>query len=176
MSNELWRFDECIVFGNGDPEWGWLSNFSPRYPFEYRGQKIKYLECMYQFMKHLDFEPELAEEILACDNPKLAKKLGRSKLCSEHWVNQRESRMRICLAQKFWTNPKANRALLATGDRPIVEFSKYDDFWGAKHFDFKRLKGQNVLGKLLMEVRKELVEGEPFLQIPPYDQQYELNL
>src|SRR5262249_37544484 len=46
--------------------------------------------------------------------------------------------------------------LLATGDRPIVEESKKDEFWGAKPVDSATLIGMNVLGRLLMELREEV--------------------
>jgi hypothetical protein len=48
--------------------------------------------------------------------------------------------------------------LLATGDGPIVEQSRRDAFWGAKPLDDDTLVGQNVLGRLLTELRDALRE------------------
>jgi len=45
--------------------------------------------------------------------------------------------------------------LLATGDQPIVEESRRDDFWGAKRNANGQLVGANVLGQLLVELREE---------------------
>jgi predicted NAD-dependent protein-ADP-ribosyltransferase YbiA (DUF1768 family) len=45
------------------------------------------------------------------------------------------------------------RELVATGDRPIVEISAHDDFWGAKEVSPGVLVGHNHLGRLLMVVR-----------------------
>jgi type I restriction enzyme, S subunit len=65
--------------------------------------------------------------------------------------------MRWCLRVKLashWTI--FSRLLLATGDKPIVEQSAKDDFWGAKVVDPETLQGMNVLGRLLMELREEV--------------------
>lgn len=45
------------------------------------------------------------------------------------------------------------KELMVTGDRPIVEISRKDDFWGCKEVG-RKLVGRNVLGKLLMRVRE----------------------
>ncbi|MFN5747838.1 MAG: NADAR domain-containing protein, partial [Pseudanabaena sp.] len=50
--------------------------------------------------------------------------------------------------------------LLETGDLPIVEDSRKDDFWGAKPEDEEILTGANVLGRLLMQVREQIKTGE----------------
>jgi len=50
---------------------------------------------------------------------------------------------------------------LDTGDRPIVEESRRDDFWGAKPVDECTLVGMNVLGRLLMELREAVKTDEP---------------
>ena len=48
--------------------------------------------------------------------------------------------------------------LLRTGDKPIVEISYRDPFWGAKP-QGEYLVGTNALGRLLMELREELKGG-----------------
>ena len=51
-----------------------------------------------------------------------------------------------------------SRALMATGDLPIVEVSSRDPFWGARPEpgDGSLLRGANVTGKVLTELRDEL--------------------
>ncbi len=64
--------------------------------------------------------------------------------------------LRVKLAQHY---EEFGRLLLATEDRPIVEQSRKDDYWGAKVVDVaddETLIGQNVLGRLLMELRELL--------------------
>jgi hypothetical protein len=59
----------------------------------------------------------------------------------------------VKLAQNWQT---FGALLRSTGDWPIVEESRRDDFWGAKAVDEEMLVGANVLGRLLMELREEL--------------------
>ena len=61
------------------------------------------------------------------------------------------------------------RLLESTGDRPIVEESRRDDFWGAKPTGDHLLVGMNILGRLLMELRDKAREGGPeaFRLVPP---------
>jgi type I restriction enzyme S subunit len=69
--------------------------------------------------------------------------------------------MRWCLRVKLAQNwAKFSELLLATGDRPIVEESRKDHFWGAKPADAQTLIGINVLGRLLMELREEVKQSE----------------
>lgn len=46
--------------------------------------------------------------------------------------------------------------LAQTGDRPIVEKSFRDSFWGARPNEKGFMVGRNVLGRLWMELRGEL--------------------
>ncbi|SFA95104.1 conserved hypothetical protein, ribA/ribD-fused [Rhizobium sp. NFR07] len=77
------------------------------------------------------------------------------------WEEVRVKVMRWCLRAKLlhnWTT--FSTLLLATGDRPIVEDSRKDDYWGAKSGEDNLLAGRNVLGRLLMELR-EIVRNDP---------------
>ena len=61
--------------------------------------------------------------------------------------------MRQVLKSKFTQNPELKAKLIATGDAELIEGNNWNDrFWGVC-----RGVGQNHLGKLLMEVRAELV-------------------
>ena len=61
--------------------------------------------------------------------------------------------LRVKLAQNQTT---FGQLLLATGNKPIVEESAKDQFWGAKVQNGDALMGVNVLGRLLMELREQL--------------------
>ena len=50
--------------------------------------------------------------------------------------------------------------LAATGERPIVEVSTRDPWWGARPVA-DRYEGRNVLGRLWMELRHQLRENDP---------------
>jgi NADAR domain len=75
------------------------------------------------------------------------------------WDEVRTKVMRWCLRVKLAQNyEEFGRLLLATNDHPIVEQSRKDDYWGAKALGAadQTLVGQNVLGRLLMELREIL--------------------
>ena len=61
--------------------------------------------------------------------------------------------LRVKLAMHW---QKFGGLLLETGDKPIVEDSRRDEFWGALQQENGTLVGMNVLGRLLMELREEL--------------------
>jgi hypothetical protein len=63
--------------------------------------------------------------------------------------------MRDILRAKVAQHEYVRRKLLATGDRELIEDSWRDDFWGWG----PNRDGQNMLGKLWMEVRAELDHG-----------------
>jgi len=70
----------------------------------------------------------------------------------EDWDDVRVNVMRTGLQAKFTQHVKLRALLLSTGDSIIVENSPRDSFWGIG----KDGAGQNMLGKLLMEVREML--------------------
>ena len=72
------------------------------------------------------------------------------------WDDVKVDFMRKILRLKAHQHEYVHRKLLATGDRELVENSWRDDFWGWG----PNRDGQNMLGKLWMEVRKEL-RGQP---------------
>ena len=87
------------------------------------------------------------------------------------WDTSSTKIMRWCLRVKLAQNfERFSSLLLATGDRPIVEQSRKDDFWGAKPESPSRLIGANVLGRLLMELREIAREnGEVFRNVAPLE-------
>lgn len=69
------------------------------------------------------------------------------------WGSVRLDVMRKALYAKFTQMPKYKDLLLSTGDSELQEASPRDSFWGTG----KDGKGENHLGKLLMELRGILV-------------------
>ena len=60
--------------------------------------------------------------------------------------------MAYLVREKFTTNQKLQKQLLATGDQHLEETNKWGDtFWGVCNG-----VGSNHLGKILMKVRDEL--------------------
>ena len=71
------------------------------------------------------------------------------------WLDVRVDIMRDILRDKAIQHEYVRRKLLATGDRELVENSWRDSFWGWG----PNRDGQNMLGKLWMEIRAELRSG-----------------
>lgn len=71
------------------------------------------------------------------------------------WDDNKVVIMRHILLAKASQHEYVRRKLLETGDRELVENSWRDDFWGWG----PNRDGQNMLGKLWMEVRAELKQG-----------------
>lgn len=68
------------------------------------------------------------------------------------WDTARVGIMRDILRAKVDQHEYVRRKLLATGGRELIEDSWRDDFWGWG----PNRDGQNMLGKLWMEIRSEL--------------------
>lgn len=79
----------------------------------------------------------------------------REKEIVDNWVEHKVEVMLTGLRAKFSQNDVLKQLLLATGDAHLYEDSPTDMYWGGK------LQGsKNMLGILLMKVRKELKGSE----------------
>jgi predicted NAD-dependent protein-ADP-ribosyltransferase YbiA (DUF1768 family) len=72
----------------------------------------------------------------------------------EEWDTRKIEVMRKALRCKFGQDTKLRDQLKGTYPHPIEEASPYDSYWGIG----KDGKGQNWLGKLLEELRDELIQ------------------
>lgn len=129
-------------------EYRFLSNF---YPAEVELDGVKYptVEHAFQAAKtNVAVERGLIRE---AKTPGRAKFLGRRVTLIEGWDAARVDVMRKLLIQKF--SGKVLRAeLLSTGEAELVEGNYWNDtFWGVC-----KGRGENRLGKLLMEIRTGL--------------------
>jgi ribA/ribD-fused uncharacterized protein len=82
---------------------------------------------------------------------------GRRVELRSDWERVKEDVMRLVNRRKFRL-PSYRAALLATGERTLVENSPSDDFWGGRDRRGGYM-GRNRLGVVLMEVRAELREA-----------------
>ena len=132
------------------------------FPLEVNGVKIRTSEALYQACRFPHI-PGIQYEIITQRSPMTAKMKGKPHRSNSRtdWDAVRIKIMRWCLQVKLAQNwDKFSELLLETGDMPIVEHSRRDDFWGAKPVDGETLVGTNALGRLLMELR-ERVKDEP---------------
>lgn len=109
------------------------------------------VEHAYQAAKTLD--PKERESVRTQPTSALAKRAGRKVTIRDGWDEMKVGVMRKLLLQKFAPGTDFAAKLLATADRPLIEVNTWGDrFWG----ECPRGVGENHLGKLLMEIRKEL--------------------
>lgn len=151
-----------VVFLKTKERFGGLSNMAPGFPLRVNGVRIRTSEALYQACR-FPHMPEVQQLIIGENSPMTAKMRSKPyRRVSRHdWDFVRVKIMRWCLRVKLAQNWREfGRLLLATGDRPIVEQSRKDDFWGAKVADDGALVGMNVLGRLLMELREQLKGDE----------------
>ena len=154
---------KSAVFLKTKDRFGALSNMAGGFPLHVNGIKIRTSEALYQACRfpHL---PESQSRIIAERSPMEAKMKSKSHRQDSRadWDSVRVKVMRWCLQVKLVQNWNGFRdVLLETGDLPIVELSRRDDFWGAKLIDDRTLAGTNALGRFLMELREQ-VKIKPF--------------
>lgn len=141
-----------------------FSNFYET-PFSYKGFLINNSEKGFMLEKALTFDKDKAEDIVKAKTAFQAKKIGRQirNYNDSLWNKIRYEKMKDVLRAKFSSSAHLKQILLDTGDRILVEGSPYDKIWGVG-VDWKsssilnqsNWQGQNLLGKALMDIRKEL--------------------
>lgn len=169
-----YRRKESVVFLKTDEPFGGLSNMAGGYPIHVNGVRILTSEALYQVCRfpHL---PDVQRMIIGQISPMTAKMRSKPyrKDSRPDWDQVRVRIMRWSLRMKLANNWNAfSTLLLKTGERPIVEESRKDDFWGAKVVDDgDTLVGMNVLGRLLMELREQVKQQgrDAALDIAPPD-------
>ena len=91
------------------------------------------------------------EEIRLCNSPGKAYYLGWKRKPRLDWDEIRNGIMKVALICKFSQHKDLRTALKETGNINIIQRCSRDNYWG----DGYPGEGQNMLGKLLMEVREE---------------------
>lgn len=129
-----------------------LSNFSA-FKVEYDGHCFDTAEAAYHFQKFPNSGSARREIIFAPSAHHVFKYAEAHKAQRRpDWNDVKVDIMRCILAAKASQHEYVRRKLLATGERELVEDSWRDDFWGWG----PNRDGQNMLGKLWMQVRAEL--------------------
>jgi type I restriction enzyme S subunit len=147
-----------VVFLKTHEAFGGLSNMAGGFPLEVNGLRINTSEALYQACR-FPHRPEVQRLVIGQASPMTAKMKSKPYRSDSRpdWDQTRVKIMRWCLRVKLAQNWDAfSELLLATGNRPIVEESQRDAFWGAEPMDDQKLVGVNVLGRLLMELRDEI--------------------
>ncbi len=161
--------DGRVLFYRRDrAAFGFLSNFHPA-AVALDGEHWPTVEHYYQAQKSPD--PGYRAAVRSAASPGQAKRLGAApdgprRVSQRSWFRRhgRQPRadwdavkvdvMRKAVRAKFAQHPTLAERLLATTPAELVEDSTTDAFWGVGVDG----RGQNWLGRVLMEVRSELGE------------------
>lgn len=140
-----------------DGKYAFLSNFYPS-PFTVDGITYPTVENWFQAWKCKD--PVQFKAIATAKTPGEAKRIGRHCALRPDWERIKTSVMYDGLKHKF-SDPTLKQMLLDTGDEELVEGNTWhDNTWGncvcPKCTD---IQGRNMLGIILMDIRKELRYG-----------------
>lgn len=152
--------DERVLFkSDKDP----LSNFYSC-KIHFQNQTFNSSEHAYQWAKasslgHSDLAESVKEAVLPKDSKKVTEILNSTDL--ENWETQKMTTMSDILRAKYDSCKEFRQALDNTNDKQLVEATTHP-YWGcglkkstAIHTNTKYLPGQNILGELLMLLRRE---------------------
>jgi ribA/ribD-fused uncharacterized protein len=169
--------NDVIFFRKTNEYWGGLSNMASGYPIFINNICFRNSETLYQVLRFPEY-PLIQERILKETSPMTVKMKSRKhiSLSRYDWVKIRVSVMRWVLRAKLACNfENFSKLLLNTGDKPIVEYSSKDNFWGA-YFKDDVFVGQNALGRLLMELREDVKKVSSYmLEKPKFENARILN-
>ena len=136
--------------------WAKLGNYSPCLVF-YDGHAYQSVQHAYQAQKSND--PAIQKMIRDATGPAAAKKVARAVQLRQGWDNIKGPLMLDLLREKFVQEPERS-ILLSTGEEELVEGNWWhDNYWGDCRCGVRpacNAVGENMLGKLLMQVREEL--------------------
>jgi ribA/ribD-fused uncharacterized protein len=139
-----------IRFYRVSDDYGCFSNFAA-YPINLNGKLWPTTEHYFQAQV---LGPRRSGKIRKAKSPMIAARLGRDrkKPLRRDWESVKVEVMRTAIRAKFTQHEELRKILLSTGDTQIVEHTENDSYWGDGGFG----SGQNLLGRILMEVREEL--------------------
>ncbi len=172
-----------ICFFHENEDYGCFSNWFISL-FTYAGKKYASAEQFMMYHKVMLFrEYGLADKIMATSNPAIAKKLARQPFPEfDHalWERVCYNIVKRGVGAKFRQNKAIQDILINTGNEVIAECSPYDMKWGIgididdpKRLDVSKWTGRNLLGRILMEVREELVQ-ERIAAVAGFSSHYDL--
>lgn len=134
-------------------KYGFLSNFYAAVVY-LDGVEYATVEHAYQAAKTAD--PEERRQVQLATTPGIAKKLGKHVTKREDWDDVKIGIMRTLVEQKF-QHTELREKLLSTENEELIE----GNWWGDVFWGMCKGKGRNELGKILMQVRKDLASNTP---------------
>lgn len=143
------RPDRTKIIESFDGDSFFLSNFAES-PFVFQGKSYATVEHAYQAAKVQS--PENHEKVRIALTPAQSKILGRELADRDDWHEVKLRTMETFLFLKFRQNPCLKQELFDTGEAELQE----GNTWGDHYWGICGGKGENHLGRLLMQVRDTL--------------------
>jgi hypothetical protein len=157
--------EEIVFFFSKEPT---NKEFSSFYDTTFKIDDVEYksAEHAFQAIKAKTFGDDASfTKIVKSKSAQSAKSFGKKveKFEDAVWDAKKDEVMKQILRAKFSQNPAIRKLLLDTGDKILAEANPRDTYWGigtsstttiAKNPE--KWKGQNKLGKFLIELRSEL--------------------
>ena len=161
-----------VLFHGSDESKGEYRNFSnmSEHRIDVDGSTYPTVEHYFQAMKAKEFkDEEVYEKLIKAKSAKAAKALGKKVkgFEKEIWDSKKDDIMQKGIKTKFVQHPELRKQLQETGERMIGEADARNTYWGigtsqssekSKHPD--KWRGQNRIGKILMDLRKEFQEQD----------------
>lgn len=130
-----------------------LSNFHPSY-VEYEGLIYPTVEHAFQAAKTLDMEKR--KEFTKMVTPDIAMYQGHRLALRSDWEEVKIGIMYHLCKDKFSRTPNKEKLLL-TGNAMLIEGNNWhDNYWGSCCCAACGGNGENVLGRILMQIRSEM--------------------
>jgi hypothetical protein len=147
MTNEQYQGEPIKEFQD---EYRWLSNF---HPVEITVFGVVYPSVEHAYMSLKSDDPEWKEFCRTEPKAGKVKRASRDIKLIDGWHDKKVVYMQKLIMKKFEHQDLRDK-LMATGDCEIEEGNNHgDEFWG---INLKTGKGQNWLGRLIMQEREQI--------------------
>lgn len=151
-----------IYFKSYIGNYKYMSNFYP-HKLIVDNKEYYHVEGFYQASKFIGINDTIAEIIREEPSPSKAKQIARNyqhtELTHEQSKEWHDSKklyiMKRGVLLKFLGNYDLQILLISTGDSVLIEYAPWDEYWGAGKHGY----GLNMLGKILMAVRQDVISG-----------------
>lgn len=139
------------MFYRTNEPYGCFSNFAP---FPININSIEWLTTEHYFQSQKFTGTQYEEEIRLIESPAEAARAGRdrNKPLRKDWHIVKDEIMYTAIRAKVEQHSKIKEILISTGNCILVEHTTNDSYWA----DNGDGTGLNMLGKILMDVRKHL--------------------
>ena len=154
---------KSIWFKKVAEPYGWMGNMAP-YPIKFDGKVWLTSKALFQSMRYDDVS---VKEIIRGEKSPMGAKMKSKKYKDQMVVVPMSEldveNMRKCVKMKFDQHPQLKRQLINTKDAFIYEDignrnGERHKFWGVKKLSESEADGNNMMGKILMELRDEYLK------------------